>query len=224
MRGSIQKGRIVSPYRNLLDGVRSFQEQVIPQHRALFESLADGQSPDTLFITCSDSRVDPSLLTQTMPGELFIIRNAGNIVPPKSAGVTGASAGIEYAVRVLRVKHIVVCGHSRCGAMQGLLDSTGLDELHDVREWIRYAEGVRDAVLKHKPPLDEPHRLAQAVELNVLLQLDHLRTLPAVREALDAGTLDLNGWVYKFETGDLDVYDPQRKRFVPSTDISPTTA
>src|SRR3989338_7292856 len=123
----------------LIRGIHTFQHDYFTSQQELFERLAKGQAPETLFITCSDSRINPNLLTQTQPGELFIIRNAGNIVPAHGSGVSGEGATIEYAVAALGVKDIIICGHSHCGAMAGLLAPESLADLPQMRNWLQHA-------------------------------------------------------------------------------------
>lgn len=183
--------------QQLLDGVRRFRTAAYPPRKERFEALASGQSPNTLFVTCSDSRIDPSLITQTEPGELFVIRNAGNLIPAcgvESSG--GEAATLEYAVVVLGVKDIVVCGHSHCGAMAALLAPDTLDALPEVRSWLGHAESTLEKVRAAGEGAD-------AVRLNVVAQLENLRSYPFVREREERGELALHGWVYVFERGDI---------------------
>jgi len=206
----------VREMRTLIEGVQKFQKTVVGPRREFFERLAQGQSPQTLFITCSDSRIDPNLLTQTEPGELFVLRNAGNLVPPYDRAVGGEAATIEYAVRALKVRQIIVCGHSHCGAMQGLLHPESLDGLPAVRDWLEHAEETRVALTTRSDSVTSPpDRLAAAVEQNVLVQLNHLTSHPSVRERLDQGDLELVGWVYRIETGEVFAYDDSENQFVP---------
>lgn len=198
----------------LIQGVRDFQRRIFSGKRELFEQLGGGQRPLALFITCSDSRIIPDMLAQTEPGELFVLRNAGNIVPAHRAGSGGEAATIEYAVRQLKIREIFVCGHSHCGAMHGLLAPEALTQLPDVRGWLAHAQ---DALAK-APPVDgetSEQRLRRLIEQNVLVQLEHVKTHPAVSEALAARTMRLHGWVYSFENGNVDIYDPLVGRFVP---------
>lgn len=154
----------------------------------------------------------PDLLAQTEPGELFVLRNAGNIVPPHEAGYWAEAATIEYAVVQLRVRDVILCGHSQCGAMHGLLEPETLVQLPSVAGWLAHAKAVLPKV--QTPELSAEERLGRAVEANVLVQLEHLRTHPAVRSALTARTLRLHGWVYHFEHGRVDGYDPVAGKFV----------
>ncbi|PHR95776.1 MAG: carbonate dehydratase [Blastopirellula sp.] len=208
--------------QKLIEGIHQFQHQVFGSKQELFEGLEDGQHPDALMITCSDSRIDPNLLTQTEPGDLFVLRNAGNIVPAYGAVDGGEAATIEYAVKVLGVKDIIVCGHSHCGAMAGLLDLPQLEHLPAVLSWLDHAKLTHQIIKENYAHVtDVAARLAATVEQNVLVQLDQLRTHPSVAEALGRDALNLHGWVYQFETGQVDCYRPQEGRFVPLERTSP---
>ena len=201
--------------QDIIDGVRTFQRDVYPEYRELFEKLSRGQSPEALVITCSDSRVDPFLFTQAQPGQLFVLRNAGNLVPKYDGFVGGVTATIEFAVVGLRVSNIIVCGHSGCGAITGLLHPETLAGMPNVEEWLlRHAQPVRE-ILAQAGRLDGPEELAQAVDANVLVQLDNLRTHPSVAEALAAGRIQLHGWVYDIASGEVRAYDDAWKQFGP---------
>lgn len=204
--------------QRLVRGIHDFQKNVFRSERAMFERLAKGQHPDTLFITCSDSRVNPNLLTGTHPGELFILRNAGNIVPPSGAPLNGEAATIEYAVAVLEVEDIIVCGHSHCGAVSALLDPESTADLPAMREWLRYAEKTRAIVAESYADLEGAALQAAAIEENVLVQIENLRTLPAVAARLAKGDLGLHAWVYRIETGDVFAYDADAEQFVALTE------
>lgn len=202
----------------LVQGVHKFQQGVFSSHRALFERLKESQAPDALFVTCSDSRVVPNLLTQTEPGELFVLQNAGNLIPSYSygGGMGAATATIEYAIVALKVKDIIVCGHSRCGAMHGLLNPELLDDMPAVKSWLGNAEATRRIIKENYTHLtDADSRLMAAVEENVLVQLENLRTHPSVAAALARRELHLHGWVYRFETGEVFAYDIEQQQFVP---------
>ena len=167
-------------------------------------------------ITCSDSRIAPNLLTQTKPGELFVLRNAGNIVPRYGDLDGGEAAPIEYAVAALQVNDIIICGHSKCGAMGGLLNPDGLKQLPAVKSWLTHAEGTaRIMKEKYDHVTDDAERLTTTVEENVLVQIGNLRTHPTVADAVAGGSLKLHGWVYRFETGDVFAYDPESGQFKP---------
>jgi carbonic anhydrase len=201
--------------QKLIEGIHHFQANVFAEKQQLFERLVDSQSPLALFITCSDSRINPNLITQTEPGELFILRNAGNIVPPFGP-VNGGEAGtIEYAVSVLKVRDIVVCGHSHCGAMGALFDSSTA-RYPAVQSWLSNAEATRRIVSENYTHVTDPRaRLAVAVEENVLVQTENLRTHPAVAAAVSRQQLTLHAWVYKFETGQVFSYDPELQQYLP---------
>jgi len=202
--------------KNLLPGLRKFNQDVFPQKQELFESLAQGQSPHTLMIACSDSRIDPNLVTQTQPGEIFIIRNAGNIIPPYGAANSGEEATIEFAVAGLKVRNIVVCGHSKCGAMAALAQQPNMDKLPALKRWLGHAAATRRR-LEDSPRLND---LTEVVGENVLVQIDNLRTHPAVSAALSLGKLKIYAWVYNFENGEVFVYDTEHKEYIPSHRIS----
>jgi carbonic anhydrase len=189
--------------QKIIDGLSHFQNNVYESHRELFEKLATTQNPETLFITCSDSRINPNMLTQTLPGELFIVRNAGNIVPPHGAASGGEAATVEYAVAVLGVRDIIVCGHSDCGAMRGLLNPEKLNDLPVVKAWLNNAEATRRILAENYSDLSGEDLLMAAVEENVLVQVENLRTLPSVAAKLAAGTIKLHGWVYDIASGEV---------------------
>jgi carbonic anhydrase len=201
--------------KNLLPGLRKFSETVFPSHREHFESLAVGQKPHTLMITCSDSRIDPNLVTQTKPGELFVVRNAGNIIPPFGASRGGEEAAIEFAIDGLGVTNIVICGHSQCGAMAALAGKVNLDGLPCVKSWLGHAQATKKRIDRLNGDFDLNH----VVEQNVLVQADNLRTHPSVSVALSSGRVHLFAWVYSFETGSIAVYDPRLKKYLPSIDV-----
>jgi carbonic anhydrase len=189
----------------LVDGVRRFRKDVFPQRQKLFAGLAEGQQPKTLFIACADSRIVPELITQTEPGELFVCRNIGNVVPPYGEMLGGVSAVIEYACVALEVTDIIVCGHTDCGAMKALLNPGDalLRSMPTVTSWLRNAEAALSVVAATQPNIGGPERLQALVEQNVRTQLGHLGTHPSVAGRLAAGRLALHGWVYDIETGSV---------------------
>lgn len=201
--------------QKLIEGIHQFQAETFRPLRGLFEQLSHGQTPETLFITCSDSRIDPNLLTRSRPGELFILRNAGNIVPPHGPAAGGEAATIEFAVAALGVKDVIVCGHSHCGAMKGLLEPDAVAHLPALASWLAHAGATRRILRENYGHLPADLLLTAAVEENVLVQLENLRTLPAVAARLKKGDLHLHGWVYKIETGEVFAYDPGPGQFVP---------
>ena len=196
------------PVDKILGGVSRFQKEVYPEHQALFEKLALGQRPEALFITCADSRIDPCLLTQTKPGELFICRVIGNIVPPYPDALGGVSATVEYAVGVLRVPEVIVCGHTDCGVMRGALNPEALEAYPTVSAWLRYARVDR----REREPSAE--FLLALAEENVAAQLRNLRTHPAVADRVKEGDLTLHGWVYHIGPGAVTAYDEESGKFL----------
>jgi carbonic anhydrase len=205
--------------QKLVAGIHHFQSNIFKSERAFFEQMAEGQTPETLFITCSDSRINPNLLTNTAPGELFILRNAGNIIPPWGPANGGESATIEYAVRVLKVEDIIVCGHSHCGAMQGLLDPASVDALPAVKQWLGHASETRRIVHENYGDLEAEALSMVTIQENVLAQLENLRTHPSVAERVHEGALHLHGWVYKIETGEVFTYDSESEQFMSITTV-----
>ncbi|MEL6138409.1 MAG: carbonic anhydrase [Cyanobacteria bacterium J06626_23] len=202
--------------KKLMRGIRQFQDTYVPTHRTFLAELAKGQHPNILFITCSDSRIDPELITQADLGELFVIRNAGNIVPPYGSTNGGEGATIEYALKSLSVSNIIVCGHSSCGAMKGLLQIGSLEEkMPLVYNWLKHTEATRQLVEDHYPHLEKPEKLEMLVAENVLTQLENLRTYPAVRSQLHRGALTLHGWIYRLDSGEILAYDPNQHGFTP---------
>lgn len=205
--------------QKIIRGIHHFQSNIFSGQQELFERLAQGQSPETLFITCSDSRISPNLLTQTQPGELFILRNAGNIVPPWGAANGGEGATVEYAVRVLGVKDIIVCGHTHCGAMAGLLNPASVESLPAVKRWLEHADATLSIVKDKYGDESGDELLNDTVKENVLCQIDNLRTHPAVASGIAMDKLKVHGWVYQFETGDVYAFQPDEERFVAVTQL-----
>ncbi len=202
--------------QKLAHGIHKFRSRYFAKNKKLFEKLAnDGQRPETLFITCSDSRVDPNLITSSSPGDLFIVRNVGNIVPAVDRGVIGGvAAAIEYAIEVLGVSSVVVCGHTGCGAIDAILHPERAAHLAFVKRWLGEASQIPEIVAERYAHLSVEDRLVAAVEENVLVQLENLRTYDFVTKRLDAGTLALSGWVYKIATGQVFDYDPEAEEFL----------
>lgn len=207
------------PFESILRGLQRFQKKVYPKHRELFHELALQQRPKALFITCADSRIDPCLLTQTKPGELFLCRVIGNIVPRYPKTIGGVSATIEYAVGVLGVPDVIVCGHTDCGVMKGVLNPEALKPLRNVSAWLRHAQPARRAVAKLRDQTGEPEFLLALTERNVIEQIGNLRTHPSVAAGLEQGTLNLHGWVYHIAEGAVTTLDPGLERFLPARPI-----
>ena len=199
--------------KRIIDGIQHFQRHVFPTNRELFQRLARGQNPEALVIACSDSRVSLEWITQCVPGDLFVCRNAGNMVPPYSQ-TDAVSASIEYAVSALQIKHIVVCGHSDCGAMKSLLAPEALSEMPEVKAWLRHGAAAQCALVASGDPVDSLDTASALTKLNVRLQLDHLRTHPQVFSRLRAGDLELHGWVYRIDTGEVLDWDRTKDAWV----------
>jgi carbonic anhydrase len=207
--------------QKLVQGIHHFQASIFRPQRELFERLADGQHPEALFITCSDSRINPNLITQTDPGDLFILRNAGNLVPPYGAANGGEGATIEFAVAGLSVSDIIICGHSHCGAMKGLINPETVKDMPAVAAWLSHAEATRRILREKYSDRGNSALLTTAIEENVLVQLENLRTHPAVAAALARGKLKLHGWVFKIETGEVYAFDPEHSQFLPLQEVQP---
>jgi carbonic anhydrase len=199
----------------LIEGHKRFLKEVFPQKRSHFHLLAEGQSPEYLFLTCADSRVAPDLFLGTEPGDLFISRNVANVVPITSQDVDGVTATIEYAVEVLRVRHAILCGHSDCKSMQTALDRTGLEGLPKAQRWLDHLQ----AAFGYRQPLNpadgEGMELAALIRGNVVAQLRNLSAQPAVVRAVAEGRLGLHGWYYDILSGRIERWDEVSKRFVP---------
>ncbi|TBU81014.1 carbonic anhydrase [Phytopseudomonas dryadis] len=197
---------------HLVEGFLRFRQDVFPQQQALFKKLAHAQTPRAMFITCADSRIVPELITQSEPGDLFVTRNVGNVVPPYGQMNGGVSTAIEYAVAALGVQHIIVCGHSDCGAMKAVLDPETLERMPTVKAWLRHAEVAKTVVADNCGCADHT-TLGVLTEENVVAQLDHLRTHPSVASRLAAGQLFIHGWVYDIESCQIKAYDAETGGF-----------
>lgn len=210
--------------QKLLKGALTFRRHLFAAYRDLFERLAQGQEPEALFITCSDSRVVPNLITATDPGDLFVLRNIGNIIPPydPSDRDNAEAAAIEYALSVLKVKDVVICGHSRCGAMRAAHGPLDAQPFH-VRSWLRHVQPALKLLHTHQPEPPGPQapedkmqeRIDLLSELNVLVQLKHFKTYPVAMEKLNAGELHLHAWFFEIDSASLYTYDPAEEEFIP---------
>ena len=201
---------------DLLLRLRNFQDDYFPHHQQRFQDLvAQGQHPKTLFIGCSDSPLVPYLLTGATPGELFLVRNVGAFVPPydQSHGLHGTMAAIEFAVLSLQVEHIIVCGHSHCGAIRTAYEGAP-DEAVALKAWLKLAD---EALLPVQPTREALHRTEQRA---VVLQLERLMDYPMVRRAVEAGRLALHGWHYVIENGEVHVFDAEHGEFLPASSAS----
>jgi carbonic anhydrase len=204
----------VSVVEDLVRGVRYFRSHTFPKNRELYEGLAEKQRPHTLFLTCGDSRIDPSALTNTEPGQIFVERTPGNIVPIYSdAAAVGVSASIEYSVLVLGVSAIVVCGHSACGAMKALLDPEELHHAPATARWLGYAKPAVGILEAGYPQLEGAERLKRLCELNLRIQMMNLYTHPVVESRLSQGRLEVHCWYYEIHAGRVEAYNPKTGEF-----------
>ncbi|QLF93682.1 carbonic anhydrase [Pseudomonas sp. ABC1] len=203
--------------QHIVTGVKRFREDVFPAQRELFKKLAHEQTPRAMFITCADSRIIPELITNSSPGDLFVTRNVGNVVPPYGQMNGGVSTAIEFAVMALGVHHIIVCGHSDCGAMKAVLNPVELESMPTVKAWLRHSEVAKTVVAENCGCADH-NTLGILTEENVLAQLDHLRTHPSVAARLASGQLFIHGWVYDIESCEIKAYDAAKGEFRPIGD------
>jgi len=201
--------------KKLIRGIHEFHKKIYSNNKNFYQGLANGQSPEVLFITCSDSRLNPNQLTQTDPGDLFILRNAGNIIPAYGSGSGAEAATIEFGILGLGIKHIIVCGHSHCGAMKGLMNPKITENLPAVRDWLQNAAHTKRVVEDNYPGFDEDYILNITIQENVLCQIENLKTHPAVASRLAQGTISIHAWVHKFETGEVFSYVPDEGQFLP---------
>lgn len=201
--------------KKLIRGLDQFRQNYVSEHRELLEQLSHGQKPRVLFITCSDSRVAPNLITNTDLGELFIIRNAGNIIPPYGATNGGEGGTIEYAINALNIEQVIICGHSHCGAMKGLLKLNKLQkDMPLVYDWLQQAEATRRLVKENYAHQSEEEMIETLVAENVLVQIDNLQTYPIIKTRLHQGKLKIYAWVYQIETGEVWAYDAKTHTYV----------
>lgn len=215
---STNEQKLMDQTLNFAQRHQEFKELYFKQNEPEFVRLvAEGQSPQILFIGCSDSRVVPDLILNTRPGDLFVIRSAGNFVPPYDPkGGDGISATIEYAIEVLNIPHIIVCGHSHCGAIQGLFKKFEPNQMDILQRWLRFGEEAkRMALVAAKPNTPQKELYPIAEQISVIYQLEHLMTFPFIKKRIDEGKLQLHGWYFRIETGELCYYDAEAYRFKP---------
>jgi carbonic anhydrase len=198
-------------------GIRKFRSEVYPENKDIYIKAArEPQKPHALIVTCADSRIDPELITQSQPGDVFVTRNVGNLVPAYGEMLGGVSAVIEYAVTALKVQHVVVCGHSDCGAMKGLLHPEALEKMPTVKSWLTNAHAALNVASSLAESDEPPSALMRRVtEENVLLQMQHLRTHPSVAGAMARKELTISGWVYDIGTGEVRISEDGGRIFVP---------
>lgn len=207
--------------RNIVDGFLRFHNEVFPQQEEFFKELATAQRPRAMFIACADSRIIPELITQSAPGDLFVTRNVGNVVPPYGQMNGGVSTAIEYAVLALGVHHIIVCGHSDCGAMRAVLNPESLEKMPTVKAWLQHTEVAKTMVQENCNCADENESMKVLTEENVIAQLQHLRTHPSVASRIANGQLFIHGWVYSIDTSEIKAYDADRGCFMPLNGSQP---
>lgn len=199
--------------KKLIKGLHKFQTKVFPIKKDFFQELVKGQKPEALFITCSDSRINPNLMTSADPGELFILRNAGNIIPSYGQGLS-EEATIEFAVSELKVKNIILCGHSHCGALQAAINLKKINHLSSLHEWVqKNIEPTLELVKKNYQDLDKLAFMSVLIQEHVLKQIENLKTHPVVKEAIARNKLAIHAWIYQFETGEIDSYDLDEGQF-----------
>jgi len=199
-----------------------FEKHVFARHADLYSRLAtNGQSPKSLMISCADSRIVPELILQAEPGDLFVTRNAGNIVPPFSQANGGVSSAVEYAVLALGVTDIIVCGHSGCGAMEALQKPGALDDMPNVAAWLRHSHAAQGVARNCYPDIADEDRLRVLTLENIVCQLAHLRTHPSVAAGIARGQIALHGWFVDIHSGSILALDGQRGHFAPVRDNSP---
>lgn len=195
-----------------------FKKLYFKLHEDEFVRLVnEGQNPKAVYIGCSDSRVLPDLLLGTKPGDLFVIRNAGNFVPTYSTSIAwdGAAATLEYAIEVLNIRDVIVCGHSNCGAIQALYNPQGIDKFTYIKNWVQFGEEAKKLAQERLPTTEKPAELYDlTARLSVLFQLDHLLSYPTIRKRVEEGKVFLHGWYFTIEKGRLDYYDPEKGEYV----------
>ena len=200
---------------DLIGRVFDFEKRVFPSNDLYAKLAVDGQSPKALIISCADSRVVPELIMQAEPGDLFVCRNAGNIVPPFATQNGGVSSTVEYAVLALGVRDIIVCGHSDCGAMKALMNPELLEGMPNVAAWLRHSHAAESVVRAGYGPLTNNERVRAASLENVVVQLAHLRTHPAVAAGIARGEISLHGWFVDIHAGQILALDSETGQFVP---------
>ena len=206
----------------LKDGIRRFRTEIYPKNEATYlQAVSEPQRPHSLIVTCADSRIDIETITQSGPGDIFVTRNVGNLVPAYGEMLGGVSAVIEYAVTALKVQHVVICGHTDCGVMKGVLNPEALKPLANVSAWLSHAQPAREALAESAGSLSESEFLLALTERNVVEQLKNLHTHPSVAARLEQGNLKLHGWVYHIGRGIVTTYSKRREKFIRVRTIKP---
>lgn len=204
----------------LIQGHKRFRDNyfVGDEHEQLFAELRRGQNPSTLVIACSDSRVDPAIIMDSKPGDLFVIRNVANLVPPYEigGGYHGVSAALEFGVRYLNVEHVIVLGHQYCGGIRTLVSGMPVDAPSEfIQSWVNIAESAKQSVLKQMPHASDEEHMCACEKASILVSMENLRTFPWVVQAVAQGKLKLHGWYFDIESGTLSAHDPDLARFEP---------
>jgi carbonic anhydrase len=205
----------MSGIQKLTEGVHFFRSNEFAKQQTLFQQLVKKQSPKACLITCSDSRIVPELITNANPGDLFVVRNPGNIIPPIGTGNNGEAAGVEYAIAALGVEDIIVCGHTGCGAMKGVLQPETVAELPLVREWLGFCGATSQIMRENYKHLKGDDLLTVAAEENVLVQVEHLHTLPIVAARLGRNAIRLHAWIFNIGSGEIFAFDSDEGQFRP---------
>lgn len=205
----------MSGIQKLTEGIHFFRSNAFAKQQTLFQQLVKKQSPKACLITCSDSRIVPELITSANPGDLFVVRNPGNIIPPIGTGNNGEAAGVEFAIAALGVEDIIVCGHTGCGAMKGVLQPDTLAELPLVREWLGFCGATGQIMRENYKHLKGDDLLTVAAEENVLVQLEHLHTLPIVAARLGRNAIRLHAWMFNIGSGEIFAFDSDEGQFRP---------
>lgn len=202
--------------RKLIEGIVSFRKSLNEEHRALFSQLASGHKPDTLFIACCDSRVVPNLFASTDPGDLFVVRNVGNMVPPSGAGIEDNSviAALEFSLFNLKVNDIVLCGHSECGAMQALLDSYNCPTCSHLSSWLRHGKPSLERIEKGDSVNRQIAKHNQLSQINVLQQIEHIKSYPFIKPLLKEKKIRLHAWWFDIAHADVYCYEEGERGFV----------
>jgi carbonic anhydrase len=213
------------PLSDFVNGNELFQRAYFKKHeKELLDLAVKGQQPKALFIGCADSRVIPDLIVQSNPGDLFVIRNVGNFVPPfkPDEDYHATASGIEYAINVLNVSEVIICGHSHCGACKSLFETIDDPNLVHVKKWLDLGERAKSmALLSLGADADKEALLRLTERMSIITQIDNLLTYPFVRERMEAQKLFIHGWYYDIETGNIDYYDPDQYRFLPLSALVP---
>ncbi len=203
---------------DLLQGNEVFRKSYFKKHEEeLLDLVKNGQHPKALFIGCADSRVIPNLITQTAPGDLFVLRNVGNFVPPykPDADFHATAAGIEYAVAALKVSEIIVCGHTHCGAIASLYEDIDKEEFAHTRKWLTLGHKAKElAKLSIDKNASQERLLRLTEKLSVVFQIENLLTYPSVQKGIEEGSLHIHGWIYDIKNGTIEYYDPDNSQYV----------